>query len=258
MMPDIFATGDVDLKKLLNAEDRKLISQIKSILGPFILRRLKSDVMQQLVPKIQHVKFVVMGTEQSEAYKNVINEYRAACQARSAKSSDGISNNIAGLIPKRQISNYFTQFRKVVNDLNPSGQNLQNKEDLQSIRFDDDVEDGKSHELKVYSLDRIRAVTINFSDSNKLGEGGFGPVYMGTLPGGEVAVKRLCRNSGQGLEEFKNEVILNANGYMSTEYAMEGIFSIKSDVYGFGVLILSFHCHEDSLNIAGYVNTGGY
>ncbi|KAG2637576.1 hypothetical protein PVAP13_2NG540900 [Panicum virgatum] len=81
----------------------------------------------------------------------------------------------------------------------------------QSIRFDDEVEDGKSHELKVYSLDRIKAATSNFSDSNKLGEGGFGPVYMGTLPGGEeVAVKRLCRNSGQGLEEFKNEVILIA------------------------------------------------
>lgn len=48
----------------------------------------------------------------------------------------------------------------------------------QSIRFDDDVEDGKNHELKVYSLDRIKAATSNFSDSNKLGEGGFGPVYM--------------------------------------------------------------------------------
>lgn len=54
-MPDIFSTGDVDLKKLLNAEDSNLISRIKSILGPFILRRLKSDVMQQLVPKIQNV-----------------------------------------------------------------------------------------------------------------------------------------------------------------------------------------------------------
>nr|CAB3485443.1 unnamed protein product [Digitaria exilis] len=103
MMPDIFATGDVDLKKLLNAEDRELISRIKSILGPFILRRLKSDV-----------KFVIMDTEQSKAYKGAIDEYRAACQARSAKSSVGMTNNVVGLIPKRQISNYFTQFRKLL------------------------------------------------------------------------------------------------------------------------------------------------
>ena len=52
-MPDLFATEDVDLKKLLNAEDRELIGRMKSILGPFILRRLKSNVMQQLVSKIQ-------------------------------------------------------------------------------------------------------------------------------------------------------------------------------------------------------------
>ncbi|KAG0454043.1 hypothetical protein HPP92_025347 [Vanilla planifolia] len=55
MMPDIFTTGDIDLKKLLNLENNDLIPRIKSILGPFILRRLKSDVMQQLVPKIQHI-----------------------------------------------------------------------------------------------------------------------------------------------------------------------------------------------------------
>uniref|UniRef100_A0ACD5UKT6 Uncharacterized protein n=1 Tax=Avena sativa TaxID=4498 RepID=A0ACD5UKT6_AVESA len=80
-----------------------------------------------------------------------------------------------------------------------------------SIPFDDEAEDGKSHELKVLSLDRIKSATLNFSESKKLGEGGFGPVYMGTLPGGEeVAVKRLCKNSGQGHEEFKNEVILIA------------------------------------------------
>ena len=54
-MPGLFETGDVDLKKLLNAEDRDLICRMKSILGPFILRRLKSDVMQQLVPKTQKV-----------------------------------------------------------------------------------------------------------------------------------------------------------------------------------------------------------
>ena len=58
MLPDIFATGDADLRKLFNAGDHDLILRIKSILGPFILRRLKSDVMQQLVPKIQNVNFL--------------------------------------------------------------------------------------------------------------------------------------------------------------------------------------------------------
>ncbi|GAY58792.1 hypothetical protein CUMW_189640 [Citrus unshiu] len=53
--------------------------------------------------------------------------------------------------------------------------------------------------------------TRHFSDENKLGEGGFGPVYKGILAGGkEIAVKRLSGSSGQGLQEFKNEVTLIA------------------------------------------------
>ncbi|KAH9754787.1 cysteine-rich receptor-like protein kinase 10 [Citrus sinensis] len=53
--------------------------------------------------------------------------------------------------------------------------------------------------------------TNHFSRENKLGEGGFGPVYKGILADGkEIAVKRLSRSSGQGLQEFKNEVTLIA------------------------------------------------
>ncbi|CAB4283321.1 unnamed protein product [Prunus armeniaca] len=59
------------------------------------------------------------------------------------------------------------------------------------------------------SLAAIHAATSNFSDSNKLGEGGFGPVYKGILNDGrEVAIKRLSSLSEQGLEEFTNEVLL--------------------------------------------------
>ncbi|KAA8529930.1 hypothetical protein F0562_034466 [Nyssa sinensis] len=115
MMPDIFETGDVDLKKLLNAEDRDLIARMKSILGPFILRRLKSDVMQQLVPKIQRVEFVKMEKQQEDAYKEAIEEYRAASRSRVAKFSDVKCNNVVGILPQRQISNYFVQFRKIAN-----------------------------------------------------------------------------------------------------------------------------------------------
>ncbi|KAG5244721.1 G-type lectin S-receptor serine/threonine-protein kinase [Salix suchowensis] len=233
----------------------------------------------------------------------------------------------------------------------------------------------KNMELPLFSYESVSVATGQFSD--KLGQGGFGPVYKGKLPTGlEVAVKRLSERSGQGLEEFRNETILiaklqhrnlvrllgscierdekmliyeympnksldfflfganrgrildwgtririiegtaqgllylhrysrlriihrdlkpsnilldsemnpkisdfgmarifggnetqgNTNrivgtyGYMSPEYAMEGLFSIKSDVFSFGVLVLeivsgrkntSFY-HSDSLNLLGH------
>ncbi|MCD7461674.1 hypothetical protein HAX54_046798 [Datura stramonium] len=72
--------------------------------------------------------------------------------------------------------------------------------------------DGREvQDLKIFSFGFILAATNNFTSENKLGEGGFGPVYKGKFPDGrEVAVKRLSRTSGQGLVEFKNELILIA------------------------------------------------
>ncbi|GMI77544.1 cysteine-rich RLK (RECEPTOR-like protein kinase) 10 [Hibiscus trionum] len=62
-----------------------------------------------------------------------------------------------------------------------------------------------------YDFTTIQTATDNFSHANKLGEGGFGDVYKGVLPNlQEIAVKRLSRGSGQGAEEFKNEVVLVA------------------------------------------------
>ncbi|VFQ88581.1 unnamed protein product [Cuscuta campestris] len=66
-------------------------------------------------------------------------------------------------------------------------------------------------DVLIYDLNIIQAATDNFSLENKLGEGGFGCVYKGKMGNGEVvAVKRLTKSSDQGIEEFKNEVILIA------------------------------------------------
>ncbi|XP_062009534.1 G-type lectin S-receptor-like serine/threonine-protein kinase At4g11900 isoform X1 [Rosa rugosa] len=66
-------------------------------------------------------------------------------------------------------------------------------------------------ELPVYSLKSILVATNNFSETNKLGEGGFGPVYKGILTESqEVAIKRLSKKSGQGHQEFMNELKLIA------------------------------------------------
>ncbi|PAN48113.1 hypothetical protein PAHAL_9G359700 [Panicum hallii] len=66
-------------------------------------------------------------------------------------------------------------------------------------------------EFSVFDFHQILEATNNFSEENKLGEGGFGPVYKGQFPEGiEIAVKRLASHSGQGFIEFKNEVQLIA------------------------------------------------
>ncbi|XP_062171196.1 probable LRR receptor-like serine/threonine-protein kinase At1g06840 isoform X2 [Alnus glutinosa] len=62
-----------------------------------------------------------------------------------------------------------------------------------------------------FNFATIRVATENFSDANKLGQGGFGVVYKGMLSDGqEIAVKRLSSVSRQGDQEFKNEVLLMA------------------------------------------------
>nr|XP_043635400.1 G-type lectin S-receptor-like serine/threonine-protein kinase At1g67520 [Erigeron canadensis] len=66
-------------------------------------------------------------------------------------------------------------------------------------------------EVHYFTFQSISSATDSFSSTNKLGEGGFGEVYKGILVDGqEVAVKRLSRNSGQGVKEFKNEIELIA------------------------------------------------
>ncbi|KAJ7946217.1 Cysteine-rich receptor-kinase-like protein [Quillaja saponaria] len=72
-----------------------------------------------------------------------------------------------------------------------------------------DQDEIRSTESLQFDFGTISVATDNFSDSNNLGQGGFGAVYMGKLSDGqERSVKRLSRESGQGDLEFKNEVLL--------------------------------------------------
>uniref|UniRef100_A0A0D9XSY3 Uncharacterized protein n=1 Tax=Leersia perrieri TaxID=77586 RepID=A0A0D9XSY3_9ORYZ len=192
---------------------------------------------------------------------------------------------------------------------------LINKEDIQlmeSLKFD---------------LSTLKAATNNFDECNKLGEGGFGVVYKGTLSNGQViAVKKLSHTSQQGIDELTNEIVLigklqhrnldrsnvldwvkrfkiisetarglqylheesrlriihrdlkpttffstltchlrflilawqsymegiNHIGYMAPEYAMCGQYSVKSDVFSFGVIVLEIVTGRRSMGSYNY------
>ncbi|GIL84460.1 hypothetical protein Vretifemale_13075 [Volvox reticuliferus] len=61
---------------------------------------------------------------------------------------------------------------------------------------------------RTYSYEELRQATGSFSPVNKLGEGGYGPVYRGWLDGIPVAVKVMDTSEGcmQGRGEFEAEV----------------------------------------------------
>ncbi|KAM4092605.1 hypothetical protein ACB094_06G052900 [Castanea mollissima] len=70
----------------------------------------------------------------------------------------------------------------------------------------------------------------------------------------------LARTFGRDQTEAKTKRIVGTHGYMSPEYAGYGQFSIKSDVFSFGVLVLEIvsgkrnreFCHfDDHLNLLG-------
>ncbi|XVE53068.1 hypothetical protein DITRI_Ditri02bG0174700 [Diplodiscus trichospermus] len=70
-------------------------------------------------------------------------------------------------------------------------------------------QDLKGLELQTssFTLRQIKAATNNFDVANKIGEGGFGPVYKGVLADGTaIAVKQLSARSKQGNREFVTEI----------------------------------------------------
>lgn len=61
------------------------------------------------------VRYVGMEKQQEDAYKEAIESYRAASLARVSKQPVISLNNAAGVFSRRQISNYFLEFRKIAN-----------------------------------------------------------------------------------------------------------------------------------------------
>ncbi|GJR19872.1 receptor-like serine/threonine-protein kinase SD1-8 [Tanacetum coccineum] len=85
-------------------------------------------------------------------------------------------------------------------------------------------------DLPLFDFTTLVMATKDFSNENKLGHGGFGPLFF-------------------------------TSGYIAPEYAMDGLFSIKSDVFSFGVLLLEivsgkrnrgFYFADNQLNLLGH------
>lgn len=65
-----------------------------------------------------------------------------------------------------------------------------------------------------YTIEEIEAATNKFSNSQKIGEGGYGPVFKGKLDHTPVAIKVLSPDAAQGKRQFQQEVTLHISNSM--------------------------------------------
>lgn len=88
--------------------------------------------------------------------------------------------------------------------------------------------------IKIFFDYEIEGATDGFSDSSKIGEGGFDAVYRGHLDGTEIDVKILDTNSEQGIPEFHQELeVLGRIRHPNLVKLIGVCFKLRALVYEF-------------------------
>lgn len=130
VMPGMFAKKKEQLKKMFSLfpkqqdesertnYEKDRIAHAKRIMKPFFLRRLKSDVLTDLPPKIASVERVPMSTRQAELYFQLVADYkdRAAKLAETGQTSSGADSAIGMLMNLRKTANHPLLIRDQYDD----------------------------------------------------------------------------------------------------------------------------------------------
>nr|XP_057927464.1 SWI/SNF-related matrix-associated actin-dependent regulator of chromatin subfamily A containing DEAD/H box 1A [Doryrhamphus excisus] len=106
IMPSLFSSSTTQLSKMFSLKsqeeqsrfEKDRISQAKRIMKPFILRRVKSEVLQQLPAKEVKVEFCPMSEKQQVLYQSLLKKFKASTGGE-----------------KRELNNVIMQLRKMAN-----------------------------------------------------------------------------------------------------------------------------------------------
>ncbi|XP_040183833.1 SWI/SNF-related matrix-associated actin-dependent regulator of chromatin subfamily A containing DEAD/H box 1 [Rana temporaria] len=110
VMPHMFSSSTSELKRMFSSKakstdeqstfEKGRIAHAKRIMRPFILRRVKSEVLKQLPPKQDHIKFCPLSKKQQQLYNDLMNKLK--------RSVEGTEKNT-------ELCNVMMHLRKMAN-----------------------------------------------------------------------------------------------------------------------------------------------
>ncbi|KAE8630809.1 hypothetical protein XENTR_v10000970 [Xenopus tropicalis] len=96
VMPHMFSSSTSEIKRLFSSKakstdeqtifEKERIAHAKQIMKPFILRRVKSEVLKQLPPKQDKIKFCQMSKKQEQLYSDLLNKLKKSIDATEKNS----------------------------------------------------------------------------------------------------------------------------------------------------------------------------
>eukprot|EP00245_Coleochaete_scutata_P009468 TRINITY_DN3124_c1_g3_i1.p1 TRINITY_DN3124_c1_g3~~TRINITY_DN3124_c1_g3_i1.p1 ORF type:complete len:481 (-),score=92.72 TRINITY_DN3124_c1_g3_i1:105-1547(-) len=214
--------------ELLNNEV-ELQSQLESLQQDAIRIRGEVDERQLLVDRAQQaLQAAQQGLEESEnRCRSLMQAVEAAEKKRESleKELDEVTRMYADL--EQRLTETLTAHEIVTRELTEEQrahaqvvmEAAREREEMQS-QLENDRREAERRErelrrdqlVRQYTYEDLILATGNFDESRKLGEGGFGKVFQGTIRTGKVAIKKLHPDSMQGVQELQNEIeVLGSN-----------------------------------------------
>ncbi|KAL7157783.1 hypothetical protein ABFS83_02G100100 [Erythranthe nasuta] len=198
----------------IEANVANVLPQQENVIAPVTnVRTNVVDAMQEREKSVSPNEIAIVANTASHSNRNIL-----SVSSRQLMTASSSVQNVAFPLKEKNKSEMVSSGKKAMHKLSyllppwnavwSSALKPSKRKDPASLLISakDEITTVKSLQ---YGYSTIKAATNDFSDNNKLGEGGFGAVYKGKLPNNqEITVKRLFMNSIMGDVEFKNEILL--------------------------------------------------
>jgi SNF2 family DNA or RNA helicase len=109
-------------KQFSHVDSKRAINSLRSNLRPYLLRRKKSDVLDELPPVVESTELLELTTEQKTAYKKTLKTHRPTVGADGQLGLFGKLMRICDLDPDTKSSSKIDRIEEVLSDISKMNQ----------------------------------------------------------------------------------------------------------------------------------------